>query len=164
MPVYSRGRKRCVMKIIIFADSHRNVGVMEEAVLRERPDHIIHLGDLESDASELERRFPQLPMASVPGNCDLRPVGEPRLLFELAGKRFFVTHGHLYHVKMGLESLVNAALASGADVCLFGHTHVRHFEEVEGMLLINPGSVGYNRTYGVLTVERGKASYRSRTV
>ncbi len=135
---------------------------MERAVRLEQPDYIIHLGDLERDAFELGRLFPNLPLCSVPGNCDVMPKGEKRLVFELAGKRFFVTHGHIYHVKTGLQSLVNNALAAGADLCLFGHTHVPLFRETHGLLLINPGSIGYQETYGVLTITEGKTTYEKR--
>ncbi len=148
------------MKILIFSDSHRNVRAMVNIVENENPDYIIHLGDLETDAHEIAQRYPRIPVCSVAGNCDLWPRGKTRLLFELYGKKFFITHGHMYNVKLGLDGIRNTALTAGADICLFGHTHIPHYEETAGMLLINPGSVGMDsRTYGTLTLKDNETLY-----
>jgi hypothetical protein len=151
------------MKIIVFSDSHRNVEPMVEAVGIEKPDYIIHLGDLESDAIELGRRVGNIPICSVPGNCDLLPIGQKRLIFDFCGKKFFVTHGHMYGVKSSYDAIINTALTAGADIALFGHTHVPYEAVIAGMYVINPGSVGTgSRTYGVLTIENGEISYEKK--
>ncbi len=154
------------MKILIFSDSHRHVEPMVTATMEEKPDQIIHLGDLETDAEELSRRFPAIPVANIAGNCDSFFGGERYRVITIRGKKLFITHGHPYGVKMGLEGLINTALTAGADVALFGHTHTPHFEEVNGMLVINPGSVGMGgRTYGVLTLDAsGKMGYELKNV
>lgn len=151
------------MKILVLSDSHRNLPPMETAVLTEKPDQIIHLGDHESDAENLSRFFPQIPVCSVAGNCDMFAYGPRYKLVTFAGKKLFLTHGHFYGVKMGLEHLVNTALTAGADACLFGHTHRPYYAQAEGMLVINPGSVGMGaRTYGVLTIENGRMTYEAK--
>ncbi|MGM9522353.1 MAG: metallophosphoesterase [Oscillospiraceae bacterium] len=150
------------MKILVFSDSHRNVEAMVSVVEFEKPDYIFHLGDLESDAIELGRRYYNMPICSVPGNCDLMPFGERRLIFDMCGKKFFVTHGHAYGVKTGLNSLINTAMTAGADIVMFGHTHVPYEGRFGDMLVINPGSVGTgSRTYGVLTIENGEVKYEN---
>ena len=70
------------MNILVLSDSHGNISNMEEAVEREKPDMILHLGDCWRDAERLAERYPDIPMEHVPGNCDCRPE-EPgeRLLF-----------------------------------------------------------------------------------
>ena len=73
------------MKILVFADSHRFVQPMVDAVTAELPDQIIHLGDVEPDAEELRRLFPRVPVASVPGNCDFGSTSDVTLQFTLAG-------------------------------------------------------------------------------
>ena len=151
------------MKILIFSDSHRNVEPMIGAVEMEKPDVIFHLGDLESDAIELNKRFPAIPLHSVPGNCDLMPFGVRRIIITEGGKKIFATHGHIYNVKAGLDGLINTAASAGADVVLFGHTHVPYEGTQAGMLVINPGACGRGRhTYGVLTIENGKMEYELR--
>ncbi len=153
------------MKILIFSDSHGNLPPMETAVLEEKPDHIIHLGDMERDADDLRRFFPKIPVASIAGNCDYFTACERNRVFTLGGKKFFITHGHFYGVKLGVDKLINTALVAGADVALFGHTHLPYYSEVQGMLVINPGTVGMGyRTYGVLTIEAGRMSYQRREV
>ncbi|MBQ4370288.1 MAG: metallophosphoesterase family protein, partial [Oscillospiraceae bacterium] len=58
------------MKIIVFSDSHRVISLMAEAVRREKPDLVLHLGDHASDAAELSAMFPAVRLAYVRGNCD----------------------------------------------------------------------------------------------
>lgn len=49
------------MKLLVFSDSHGNVANMEDAVRREEPDQVLHLGDVVRDADALRRRFPTFP-------------------------------------------------------------------------------------------------------
>ena len=58
------------MKLLILSDSHGDSTGMCRAVERERPDYVIHLGDHSSDARDLSRMFPMVPVAYVRGNCD----------------------------------------------------------------------------------------------
>ena len=65
-----------------------------------------------------------------------------------------MTHGHRYNVKLGYESLANAAHFSGAQLALFGHTHEADFLRMGDVTLFNPGSAGMGRqTYGRITVK-----------
>jgi len=152
------------MKIAVFSDSHRVVGLMAMVVKAERPDGILHLGDLEADAMELSRRFPGIHLWSVCGNCDYMPLGQKRLLLCLEGKTIFAAHGHLYDVKSGVEYFEREAKAAGADAAFFGHTHVPYRGEYKGMLVANPGSISLGRrhTYGLLTLENGGLSYEGK--
>lgn len=153
------------MKILVLSDSHRNLPPMETAVLTEKPDQIIHLGDHESDAGNLSRFFPLIPVCSVAGNCDMFANGPRYKLVTFGGKKLFLTHGHHYGVKMGLDALINTALTVGADAVLFGHTHRPYYAEVEGVPVINPGTIGMGaRTYGVLTIENGMMMYEAKSV
>ena len=59
-----------------------------------------------------------------------------------------------YRVKLGYESLANAAHFSGAQLALFGHTHEADFLRMGDVTLFNPGSAGMGRqTYGRITVK-----------
>ena len=89
------------MKLLILSDSHRKMDYMYQAVEREKPDRIIHLGDHERDAMRLAERYPGIPLWSVSGNCD-HGAGPERIVDVLEGVRFFVTHGHTLRVKYGL--------------------------------------------------------------
>ena len=45
------------MNILVLSDSHGNISNMEEAVEREKPDMILHLGDCWRDAERLAERY-----------------------------------------------------------------------------------------------------------
>ena len=74
------------LKLLLFSDSHGNVANMADAVRLERPDRVLHMGDLARDAEELARRFPDIPVTYVPGNCDgRRPDLPEERVFTLEG-------------------------------------------------------------------------------
>lgn len=111
------------MKLLIFSDSHGNVANMEDVVRLESPDRILHLGDLARDAQELAEKFPHIPVTYVPGNCDgRRPDLPEERVFTLDGCKILMTHGHIYHVKMGMGMAIRAAREAGAHLLCFGHT------------------------------------------
>ena len=143
------------MKAAVFSDSHGETSLMMEAVRRTRPDVIIHLGDHDRDAVELRHAFPEIPLYSVCGNCDLMPLAPARDTVPLGPVKAFITHGHLYSVKFGrVDSLVYAAMEAGANIALFGHTHEPMNEQIGGVHIINPGTAGKGRrlTWALLEV------------
>ena len=141
-------------KILVLSDSHRNNTPMTLAVQKENPDMIIHLGDHIDDAAELSMQFPRIPMVAVPGNCDFSSEPGTRLL-TIDGYRIFLCHGHQYHVKQSLLSLTYAAREKKADAVLFGHTHLIHCDYHNGLVILNPGSIGFPNTssYGLLFID-----------
>lgn len=148
------------MKLLIFSDSHGNVANMEDVVRLERPDHILHLGDLVRDAQALQEKFPDIPIAFVPGNCDgRRPDLPEERIFTLEGCTLLMTHGHIYQVKMGAWAAIRAARAAGAGLLCFGHTHEPLCEFQQGMWVVNPGSIGSlaRPTYAVAILDEGGA-------
>ena len=66
---------RAVMKILVLSDSHGNVSNMLQAVERESPRMILHLGDCWRDGERLRDACPEIEFYQVPGNCDCRPGG-----------------------------------------------------------------------------------------
>ena len=81
------------MNILVLSDSHGNISNMEEAVEREKPDMILHLGDCWRDAERLAERYPDIPMEHVPGNCDCRPEEPAEKLLFLGDCRVLICHG-----------------------------------------------------------------------
>lgn len=130
------------MKICVFSDSHGSSSAMVRAVNEHSPDLILHLGDGVRDAENIKSQFPQIPLKAVRGNCDWSSYLPEKLQFDINGVEVFMTHGHLYSVKSGLSSLLNAAHFSGAGLVLYGHTHQARYEEVGGLHVLNPGSCG----------------------
>ena len=150
------GRKVNRMKLLILSDSHRKMDYMYQAVEREKPDRIIHLGDHERDAMRLAERYPGIPLWSVSGNCD-HGAGPERIVDVLEGVRFFVTHGHTLRVKYGLLRAELAAREAEANVLLFGHTHRAMCDWHNGLWILNPGTCSGMGpiTYGVIELYRG---------
>lgn len=140
------------MRAIVFSDSHGTMSLMETAIESEKPDYLIFLGDGESDFDYIrDYAAPGKIYLQVGGNCDHE---EHLLSFTevICGKRFYITHGHKEKVKGGLYELYARAALEKADVALYGHTHVQNKEEINGIIMLNPGSIrdGY---YAVIDIE-----------
>lgn len=156
------------MKICVYSDSHGSTREMLRATRLEKPDLVFFLGDGENDLVWLRRVFQKLPVLSVRGNCDLRSNDPYYLECAVGGVRFFATHGHRYDVKYDphLEKLASAGAECGAEVILFGHTHEPYKEDREGILILNPGSIGESTPpfYAVITLSGGIISSEIRTL
>lgn len=155
------------MKWLVFSDSHGELSYMKAAIEREKPDRILHLGDVIRDAERLaewlQKDRPGVAVEMVRGNCDgwYGDAPEEKELF-FGTKRVWMLHGHAYGVKMGDGMLVSEARSRGADVVLYGHTHVPKCEW-NGLWVMNPGtSRGCPQaTYGVIeTKEDGSLNCR----
>lgn len=160
------------MKLLILSDSHQEINTMAEAVRREAPDAVLHLGDHYEDAQKLALQFPDIPLYAVEGNTDYAPGAPVELLLAFEGKRVYMTHGHLFGVKMGLTSIKRKGYAVAADLVLFGHTHQPLLQDAGDMTLMNPGTIGRygrgfgknNPTYGVVAIVDGEMKCRIRTI
>ena len=150
------------MKWLVFSDSHGNIDYMAQAVEKEKPDRVLHLGDMVRDAAKLRERFPSLLMEQVKGNCDGWSSDEPEEKEVFLGqKRVWMLHGHTYQVKYGTGMLISEARARGVDVVVFGHTH-NPLCDWDGLWVMNPGTVSGlpQATYGVIELVDGKLTCR----
>ena len=147
------------MLILVVSDSHGRSDAMLSLVAVRQPDLFIHLGDNQRDVQAIAREWPELPILSVPGNCDFSRESSV-ITYSCGRVTLYAVHGHQYGVKSGTERLVGAARAAGAHIALFGHTHMSHNEDVGGLLLFNPGSISLPRvgspTYGLIEIDGEK--------
>ncbi len=142
------------MKILVISDTHHNIENATKLIKRLNPDYVLHLGDMCEDSVNLERRFQQKIIVSVLGNNDYFNKTYPlERCFSLSGKKIFMCHGHKYNVKSSLLSLMYKADEVGADIVLFGHTHIPYLEKSEERLVMNPGAY---MTYGIIEISDGK--------
>ena len=125
---------------------------MIQAIDEQKPDQVIHLGDLISDAEEISYLYPKLPVCMVPGNCDGWTTVPSIKQITLQGRSILLSHGHLWGVKSGCDAAIARARAAGADILLFGHTHQPLTDYEDGLYLMNPGSLGYGGTYGYVDI------------
>ena len=147
------------MRILVFSDSHGRGSRVEAAIIeQEAAEHIFFLGDRVSDIEHLEELYPDKKFYKVPGNCDFSPLAKATKTVTIAGKKIVYTHGHEFAVKSGTERYKAFARAMGADIALYGHTHVAESSYEEGLYLINPGSVGKGHgldSYAYIDIENG---------
>ncbi len=142
------------VKAAVFSDTHGSVAGMAAKVEEIRPDLIIHLGDLVRDTRILRERFPEIPLYAVCGNCDYGASEPEEGVLSLGPVKAFLTHGHRYNVRGGVDSLVYAAQEQDCQLALYGHTHEADFQELGGVKVVNPGSAGMGRkrSWALITV------------
>ena len=142
------------MKILVVSDTHGNRQTLVNILEGTGAEMLIHLGDEIGDALFMETII-ALPVIKVPGNCDHRSAEPRELLKSIADRKFFITHGDQYKVKISLSRLVDKAKELKASVVLFGHTHTPLIQKEDGVLLINPGTLmsgSDSKSYAILTV------------
>ncbi|WP_040212396.1 metallophosphoesterase [Clostridium polynesiense] len=133
------------MLIAVVSDTHQHRGTLDEIIkCTEKAEVLIHLGDNVEDALYLKRNF-KGEVYYVKGNCDPYNSAPAESIIELQGIKIFAAHGDRYGVKMGTIMLKMQALEAGAQVALYGHTHIASMEEEEGIWIINPGSAALPR-------------------
>ena len=130
------------MRIIVFSDSHSRYFKLKRVVeAHPNADYYIHLGDGCGDVERLQAEFPDLPLLTVPGNCDTHQTPVAHKILKVEGKTILYTHGHPYGVKFMLEPLAMEGRERDVDLVLFGHTHNPTHRVVDRVEMLNPGSV-----------------------
>ncbi len=148
----------------VFSDSHGNADTLLMALHREMQagelQGAFFLGDGVYEALRTAASFPALPFYIVRGNNDLSRSLPAQAQGVFGDKTVFYAHGHGFGVKQQPFALAKAAKDRGADIALFGHTHLFFWEKIDGVWLGNPGSLlsGPLRpgSYGVLEIAPGK--------
>lgn len=134
-----------------------------EWVARERPDHILHAGDI-GDLAVLDALSRIAPVAAVKGNIDAGDLPDARTL-TLTGDdgeaRLAIL---LLHIGVNGPRLradaARLARAEGAGLVVCGHSHVPFVGRDRGLAIFNPGSIGPRRfalpiVFGMLEVAAG---------
>lgn len=122
----------------VISDTH---GLLRPEALKHLMDvtSIIHAGDIGAP-NVLEKLQTLAPVSAVRGNNDKGTWAEAipeSLLFEV--------RGHSIHVLHDLAQIDLSPSAAGIAVVISGHSHKPEVEERDGVLFINPGSIGPRR-------------------
>lgn len=126
------------MKIGVISDTHGWLDPHVEKVFV-GVDHILHAGDIGDLMIEMELKF-IAPVTVVLGNTDLGLSFKETEVVTLADKKFLVHH---IVNPAALMDKVRARIArEKPDVVVFGHTHKKFAETVNGILFFNPGYAG----------------------
>lgn len=157
-----------VEKVLILSDSHGRNSNLQKAVgnMGGMAQLVIHLGDFGGSKEDLERLC-GCPVELVRGNCDSAGYHAPLHRFiQIGPHKILLLHGHTQGVKSGTGQIKDMARTLGADIVMFGHTHVPLIEPYGDVAILNPGSIsqprqsGFRPTYLVMNIGRGgKAEY-----
>ncbi len=144
--------------LLVLSDSHGRADRLCQVIQNHRSaDTVLFLGD---GLRDLDLLNPEdaMRVCAVRGNCDGFSVFSDDLpterLLRFGSFTVLMMHGHTHDVKSGLGRAAAYAAERGADVLVFGHTHVpveQYLPEgtrVGGVTLskplhvLNPGSIG----------------------
>lgn len=152
------------MRIAVAGDTHGRIEKITKEITAQKVNHLFFTGDFYSDAKRIAYHA-GVTFNAIAGNCDSGNNGRSELLVNMAGKNFYLIHGHQYNVKYSLNSLYYRGKELEADVILFGHTHVPLCEKIDDIWFINPGSPSRPRlskpgSYALLDIDENTFSPR----
>ena len=156
------------MKIAVISDTHYIAGVTRFPVdfwqHFEGVDGIFHCGDIGD--KELYADLTALaPVTAVLGNNDGPVFGgtlPERQMVTIEGVRIGMFHGHRWRAPFGFAR-------EDIDLLLCGHTHVPRDEMIDGIRVINPGSVtrprgGSQPSMGILEIQGKEINWQPLTL
>lgn len=173
--------KKESVRILVVSDSHGRIDILKRVIQTYgfSCDALIFCGDgindlfliLSKSSSdfELKKCIPPL-IIFVRGNNDgisysffdgkneINARIPNSQTLKVLDKKIFITHGNSFSVYYGTENLAFTALEeNGAQIALFGHTHIPSDEITKKVRCINPGSIslprgGFPKTCSILTM------------
>ena len=158
------------LKLVVVADTHgRPHPRSGELIAAERPDFILHAGDI-GELSVLDDLAAIAPLFAVRGNIDThaRNLPDSMTLDVRDGDRSLLTmlllHIAVYGPKLRADA-ARLARAEGASLVVCGHSHVPFLGRDRGIAVFNPGSIGPRRfqlpiLFGVVDIGRERVEIR----
>lgn len=155
--------------VYLISDTH--VPERREEIPREflsqlkEEDIVLHAGDWTS-GNTLKLLQQKAKVFGVWGNMDdgaVRKELPEKTIVEIQGFKIGITHG--FGAPEGMVEKVQSKFLEKVDMILFGHTHVPHSEEKDGILFYNPGSLSFNNdrrelTYAILEIKDNELAPR----
>ncbi|ABO49277.1 phosphodiesterase, MJ0936 family [Desulforamulus reducens MI-1] len=145
------------MRIGIISDTHGSLFYFKKALnTLGGCDYIIHGGDVlyHGPRNPLPEGYSPKELAEkingmkniiiARGNCDAdvdqmvlqHPIQSPYVFLQLGGLKILVSHGYTRDKK----EYIKMARDYGADLFIYGHTHVKELNQDENLIVLNPGS------------------------
>jgi putative phosphoesterase len=138
------------VRLVVVADTHGQPHPRAgELVAREKPDRILHAGDIGA-LSVIDELAKIAPTLAVRGNIDVHAPELPdeRTLDLIEGDQRLLTLLLLHIAVNGPKLRADAARrahAEGASLVICGHSHVPFVGRDRGCTVFNPGSIGPRR-------------------
>ena len=139
------------IKVLVVSDNHGDLEGINYALNKHYDcDYYLHLGD--SCVPEIYLK----PFISILGNNDYGLNYPEERIVNIAGINFLMRHG-----SYNPDTLVRWAKTRNCKYILCGHTHIFTDEIIDGIRILNPGSISYNRDlsspcYAILTIDEDK--------
>jgi uncharacterized protein len=131
-------------ELLVVADTHGAVATLAAVLVWGKKRGIGALAFLGDGVADLptaaERAGFHPPWKCVRGNGDADHTVPFVDTMDFAGRRIFLCHGHLNGVQDGFVPLLSSARSVKAEIALHGHTHKPFWDEIGGILVLNPGS------------------------
>ena len=153
-------RHRHFMKIGVISDTHGFLDPRVEKIFA-GVDHILHAGDIGNPMIELELKF-IAPVTVVLGNTDAGLTFKRNGSGDAGGQK--ISHPpHRQPAGAVGNSRKPRIARERPDVVVFGHTHKKFAETVDGVLFFNPGyagkpKFGAERSVAILHLDGERAS------
>jgi len=121
-------------------------------------EHILHAGDIGDAVLELELKF-IAPVTVAAGNVDIGLPFRLTAAVTLAGKKFLIHH--IVNPRALTDTVGQEIARQKPDAVIFGHTHRKFAETVNGIFFLNPGyagrpKLGAERSVALLHLDGGK--------
>lgn len=143
-------------RVLVISDTH---GTLPDWLCDIPADAVLHAGDIGDDRTLLALHCFNT-VHAVRGNTDATLRDLPDIIrAEIDGIRFFLVHN------LAAPHRIAASNAAEIDsyrprVVVFGHTHEPLIAEKNGIIYLNPGSLGRagingTQTYALITLDKG---------
>jgi putative phosphoesterase len=126
------------VKIGVISDTHGFLDPRVETIF-DGVDHILHAGDIGRATLILELQF-IAPVTAVLGNTDGDIDCRLTEIVCLAREKFLVHH--IVNPRALSETVAQRITKEKPDAVVFGHTHQKFAERVNGIFFFNPGYAG----------------------
>jgi len=139
--------------ILVISDSHGDSAALTtvlewtQSAGTDAFEAAVFLGDGYEDLTLASTRAGfALPWYAVRGNGDYHYTVPDNMVLEISARKLFLSHGSRYNVREGCKTIAAIARNAGAEAALFGHTHIPYCATVDGIFLLNPGSISRPRS------------------
>ena len=145
------------MRLLIISDSHGRYEIADRIIGENKDaEHVFFLGDKTEDIEDCQCKYPNIAFHIVKGNCDMFSKYPNCDIIRIENTNILFCHGHTFSVKFTKDILADYALKNDCALALFGHTHQPLTDFKEGVLMLNPGSVGgrgaRKATYAIIDI------------